>query len=90
MAERHLALEEAIAMASRLGPEERKKLREAIDQMIGAPPKDDKELLFKHLLMDKGLIRQIRLPRSSAVGPDRHPVPVKGKPVSETIIEDRG
>ena len=89
MAEQHVALEEAIAMASSLGPEERIKLREAIDEMIGAPPDDEKEALFKHLMMEKGLIRQIRLPKRGP-GSERHPVPVKGKPVSETIIEDRG
>ena len=90
MAEEHVALEEAIAMASRLGPEERMKLREAIDQMTGAPAEDDKEMLFKRLLMNKGLISQIRLPRTAAAPAERHPVTVKGKPVSETIIEDRG
>ena len=89
MVEQNIALEEAIAMANSLGAEERIKLREAIDQMIGASPDDDKETLFKHLMMEKGLIRQIRVPKRGARS-ERHPVPVKGKPVSETIIEDRG
>jgi hypothetical protein len=91
MPEEHVALEEAIAMASRLAPEERMKLRAAIDQMTGAPAEDDnKEMLFKRLLMNKGLISQIRLPQTGAAPSERHPVTVKGKPVSETIIEDRG
>lgn len=90
MAEEHVALEEAIAMASRLGPEERLKLREAIDRMIGTPRDDEREMLFKHLMMEKGLINQIRLPMSGDATSERQPAPITGKPASETIIEDRG
>ena len=90
MAQEHVSLEDTIAMARRLAPEEREKLREALDQM-GSAPDEGKEILFKRLLMEKGLISEIRrVPNTTPPCTDRHPVPLKGKPVSETIIEDRG
>ena len=89
-AEEHAALEEAIVVASRLNPEERVKLREAIDRMTGVPAEDDKELLFKRLLMNKGLISRIRVAQTGTAVSERRPVTLKGNPASETIIEDRG
>jgi hypothetical protein len=36
------------------------------------------------------MISEVRSTRDIGDAAKRHPVPVKGKPVSETIIEDRG
>ena len=48
----------------------------------------DKEEQFLQALLAGGLIAEIKRPdRSSKM--DREPVPIRGKPLSETIIEDR-
>ncbi len=90
MAEEHVTLEQTIAMASRLNPAERMKLRQALDQMTERSAEEDNEISFKRVLLEKGLISEVRSARKIAGNDDRHSVPVKGKPVSETIIEDRG
>ncbi len=47
------------------------------------------EEAFLQRLLEEGLIKEIkRPPRVSPTG-DRTPVKVKGKPMSQTIIEDR-
>ncbi len=90
MAGEHNTLEQAIAMASRLDSAERIKLRQALDQMTVAPTEADREITFTRVLLEKGMISEIRSARKRADAATRHPVLVKGKPVSETIIEDRG
>jgi hypothetical protein len=88
MAEEH-TLEQAIAMASRLDSAERIKLRQALDQMTAAPTEEDGEMTFKRVLLERGFISKISSGRNVADAREPHPVPVQGKPVSETIIEDR-
>lgn len=90
MAEEHNTLEQTIAMAGRLDSSERMKLRRALDQMMAASPEEDREMTFKRVLLEKGMISEVRSTRDIGAAAKRHPVPVKGKPVSETIIEDRG
>jgi hypothetical protein len=90
MNQEHLTLERAIELARQLDPNERLKLRRAIDQMIAVPPEDDLEMAFKLALLQKGSISEIRrAPAAAGPSVQRSPVSVKGKPVSETIIEDR-
>lgn len=89
MAEEHNTLEQTIAMAGRLDSSERMKLRRALDQMMAASPEEDREMTFKRVLLEKGMISEVRSTRDIGDAAKRHPVPVKGKPVSETIIEDR-
>jgi hypothetical protein len=91
MAQERTILEQAIEMAGRLGPAERWQLRQALDQMNSGPTEEDPEITFKRLLFERGLISEIRLaPKTDDPLINRRPVPVEGKPVSETIIEDRG
>ncbi|MGI8587573.1 MAG: hypothetical protein ACR2M0_07805 [Chloroflexia bacterium] len=46
------------------------------------------EDLLKQKLMESGLVKEFRNPPYPPTG-DRIPIHVKGKPLSETIIEDR-
>jgi uncharacterized tellurite resistance protein B-like protein len=90
MAQERVTLEQTIALARQLDPTQRMKLRQALDQMAAEPAEVDLEMTFKRILLDKGLISEIRVrPQTDDPGIARRPVPVQGKPVSETIIEDR-
>ncbi|MEK6409912.1 MAG: hypothetical protein AABN34_23565 [Acidobacteriota bacterium] len=90
MAENHVTLQEAIEIVSQLDLDDRLKLRHALDRMTGGSTDEEPETNFKRVLLEKGTISEIRSPRKVAGAANRRPVPVKGKPVSETIIEDRG
>ena len=69
---------------------ERLKLRQALDRMVAESSEEDLEMAFKRVLLEKGLISEIRVPpRTDDPSMERRPVPVEGKSVSETIIEDR-
>lgn len=65
-------------------------MREIIEKIRAEPTEEEPELSFKRVLLEKGMISEIRSPRKVGGAANRRPVPVKGKPVSETIIEDRG
>lgn len=90
MAENHGTLQEAIEIASQLDSDDRLRLRHALDRMSGASTEEEPEMTFKRVLLEKGMISEIRSPRKVGGAGNRRPVPVKGKSVSETIIEDRG
>jgi hypothetical protein len=47
------------------------------------------EELFKERLVEVGLLEAIRKPSSTLADQDRTPIQVKGKPLSELIIEER-
>ena len=47
------------------------------------------EELYKKRLIELGLLEEIRKPSGPLAGQDRTPIQVKGKPLSEHIIEDR-
>lgn len=90
MAEDHVTLQEAIEIASQLDSDDRLRLRHALDRMTGGSTEEEPEMIFKRVLLEKGMISEIRSPQKAGGAGNRRPIPVKGKPVSETIIEDRG
>ncbi|MBI2875889.1 MAG: hypothetical protein HYY20_03305 [Candidatus Tectomicrobia bacterium] len=49
---------------------------------------DHPEDRFKQRLVELGLLKEIKIP-SVVPGGDRTPIQVKGKPLSQTIIEER-
>ncbi|MBI4673450.1 MAG: hypothetical protein HY741_17495 [Chloroflexi bacterium] len=59
--------------------------------MVQAPPakQDEKEMLFKQRLLAMGLIKEIKMPRRYVLRGNRKPIRVSGKPLSETIVEER-
>jgi hypothetical protein len=95
MAEEQVTLEGAIEMARRLSSSEQLKLREELDQMIVDPTEADSttepsEADFSRRLLESGLITEVRLGQTPTYPQHKYaPVPVEGKPVSQTIIEDR-
>jgi hypothetical protein len=47
------------------------------------------EELFKKRLVEAGLVVEIKRPSLPVADQDRAPIPVRGKPLSEQIIEER-
>jgi hypothetical protein len=77
-----------------LGTEELRRLRRVVDEWLSHPagsagpgPQEDE---FKCQLVEAELLKEVRPPVQD---PDayrgRTPVPIQGKPLSETIVEER-
>jgi hypothetical protein len=71
-----------------LAPAEWRQLREILDTMLIPAETEDKRTALHQALRAAGLMTQIRQPRAADT-PHRHRIEVQGKPVSETIIEER-
>jgi hypothetical protein len=87
MREEQTMLEQALELAQHLNPADRIKLRQVLDGLIAETPVEERERLYKQLLLERGLMIE-RKP--TTVKPrERRPITVQGKPLSETIIEER-
>lgn len=92
-------LESLIRQVWGLEADDLRRLRDAIDARIvqlqalpggAANAPDPSEEIFKQRLLDAGLIKEIRRPsRDPSASRPWRPVPIEGKPLSETIIEER-
>ena len=87
-------LEQIIDEARALSPGERRKLREALDHELGSASQtdlDSNERAFVNRLRQKGLITAVpaRLP-DDELRRNYKRVEVKGEPISETIVKERG
>ncbi len=71
-----------------LAPDERRQLREMLDAMMVPAGEEDKRKALHQTLRAAGLATQVRQPRATDT-PKRRRIEVQGKPVSETIIEER-
>ena len=71
-----------------LAPDEWRQLREMLDAMMVPAEEEDKRQALHQALRTAGLLTQIRQPRATDT-PHRRWIEVQGKPVSETIIEER-
>lgn len=77
--------------AKNLTLDERRQLRSMLDDPMAEPALSKEEHLAR-VLLERGIISRIR-PKPSEADIARFeawkPVPIKGKPLSETIIEER-
>ncbi len=71
-----------------LAPDERWQLREMLDAMMVPTGEEDKHKALHQALRAVGLVTQVRQPRATDTL-HRRRIEVQGKPVSETIIEER-
>lgn len=71
-------------------PEERQQLRRALDELGTPPAQKTREEQYLELLLREGLLERIPA-RTADLGAysKRRLIKVKGKPISETIIEER-
>lgn len=83
-------LDRLIDEVKTLTPDEQRSLRDMVDELLvkSAPTMTEEE--FEQHLLRKGVISRIppRI-RDATFYANRKPIEVKGKPVSETIIEER-
>jgi hypothetical protein len=83
-------LDRVFEEVKRLTPDEQRSLRDLIDHLLATstPPMTEEE--FEQRLLEKGIISSIppRI-RDAEFYANRKLIEVKGKPLSETIIEER-
>jgi hypothetical protein len=86
------SLEKVIEEVRALTVEEQRKVRELINSLLEAPAEESRELspqdLLQRRMLERGAISEIPR-RDASQYEDFEPVEVKGKPLSEIIIEDR-
>lgn len=68
--------------------EELKQLHQTIQKYLANQEGIDRQAAFYQALIDAGLVKQIKHPFYAPIT-ERQLIQVKGKPVSETIIEER-
>ncbi len=83
-----VTLDQIVQEIKTLAPDERRQLREMLDAMMVPAEEEDKRKALHQALRAAGLVTQLRQPRATDT-PNRRRIEVQGKPVSETIIEER-
>jgi hypothetical protein len=79
----------------RLAPDGRQRLRAMLDSLPNTVEADEAELRrreaeFERRLLEKGIVTRIPPPiTDSSSYEDWEPIEIEGKPLSETIIEER-
>ena len=81
-------LNQILAQLETLELEELQQLNEAIEKYLALKDETAKQTAFHHALLTSGLVRQIEQPADGQLT-ERQLIQVQGKPVSETILEER-
>ena len=85
-------LEKLAEQVRGLSPEEQRRLRHLLDAQsttTGLPSRATEEAFQRHLV-DAGLLADIKRPRRDANAFQRRaPLEIQGKPLSQTIVEER-
>jgi hypothetical protein len=71
-----------------LEPEELRQLNQAVQAQLMPQEEDQKRTTFHQALLASGLVKQLKPPRHDE-DTQRRLIEVQGKPVSETILEER-
>lgn len=85
-------IEQLVSQLRSLSPNEQRRIRQVLDEQLitSPPPQQATEDDFKQRLVELGLLKQIKHPARNADSfLSWKPVQIKGKPLSETIIEER-
>ena len=83
------AVSNILKQIKKLSPSEQQELRAALDSLFLPAPSLTEEKFHQRLAAEGRLSIPLPDDRSRATRRSFKPVPVKGKPVSETIIEER-
>lgn len=85
-------VDKILRQARALSDSERKELRNLLEERDGRQSAQSKEERLAQALLEEGIITHIP-PKPTQADIDRfnawRPLPIQGKPLSETIIEDR-
>jgi hypothetical protein len=83
-------LDRVIEELKTLTPDEQRKLRELLDDLLVSPAPQMSEAEFEQHLLAKGIIGEIPPPiTDSTPFQNRRLMDVQGKPLSETVLEER-
>lgn len=73
-----------------LTPKEQRQLREAIDSLLSVTSSPPTEDAFERELFESGFLEKVPSPPADVNDfQDGNPIDIRGKPLSETIIEER-
>ena len=79
-----MRMQEIAEAIKTLSPTDRHHLRRLLKEQDEA----DKLKVFHQVLLSQGLVKEVKRPRATATI-ERQLIEIEGKPVSETIIEER-
>ena len=85
-----MSVTEVMEAVKELSPEEREQVKHLIEGMSAAP--ESPEDRVSRILYERGLLLQVKHAAARSATPSRRrqsPVSIIGKPLSETIIEER-
>jgi hypothetical protein len=84
-------LEKIVNAVKALPPEEQAELRRRLDALSGQPGElaSDLNERAQRALYEAGLLSEIKPPITDPRPYRRDPIKIKGKPLSETVIEER-
>ena len=83
-------LQQLINDIRELPPDDKARLRAALDEEGDVTDASDREAEFQRRLVEKGLLKRIKPPVSDLEPyAEREPFEIEGEPLSETIIEER-
>jgi hypothetical protein len=82
------ALSRAIAAIQEPDPEELRHVQHAVQERLGQQAEADARESFHQALLASGLVKVLKTP-SGHPAAERPLVPIQGKPLSETLLEDR-
>lgn len=82
-----MSVKEVLEAVRALSPEERAQVRALLDTLPDASSSPEEEAQAR--LREAGLLGETK-PREVSARARRTPVEIKGKPLSETIVEERG
>jgi len=83
-------VEKIVAEVSTLPHELQKEVLNYVEYLKSKIPEQTKEQRFFSLLIEQGLIDEIPSEEEESEDEDFEPILIQGKPLSETIIENRG
>lgn len=84
-----MTVEKILEAVQALSPVEQRELRAKLDQHLRPQNEAAQVQALHQALLGSGLVTAIKPARARTSGP-RRLIDVKGKPLSETIIEERG
>ena len=82
------AFDKVLEQVKTLSPDEQRRLHGALDETLNQQEETQKMKAFHQALLASGLIKTLKKPSLTSTG-ERKLIRVQGKPVSETIIEER-
>ncbi len=85
---KRVTLHQVLEQVKMLTPDEQRELQDLLDFVLASHDNEVTEELFERMMVEKGIMT-VPPPNSSVRSENWKPVEVKGKPVSEILIEER-